>query len=199
LGDKLANQNKLLLRSGLNDIKNTEFKNYLLCLFLLSSVLVLSFFSGFKSYPVPFELAWQFSPIGVFHGVKAEYLSIESVSSFSGTFGFTWDYLIYFIKTCCFECPFYFFVFKKFSLGANLKILVLFNMVTHPAVFFLIPRFFNTYFISAMASEVFAASVEIVLAYLLLKRSYYSNGYSAFGSFLIFVANLTSWEVGMFV
>jgi len=165
---------------------------------MISFVVSLSFFSGFHSFPVPFDLAWQFSPLGLLQGVKPENLELESHGYFSNSFGFTYDYLIVFLKTCICESPFYFICFRKEPFLKFMKYLIAANLLTHPIVFFVIPVLFDKYITSALVAEAYAAVGEMIFVAILLSRKE-SKMTVALGVLLIALANLFSWEVGMFV
>jgi hypothetical protein len=162
-------------------------------------VLFLSFFSGFKSFPIPRDLAWQFSPLGLLHGVSAENRDLDSQGFFSGHFAFSFDYLIVFLKTCLLESPFYFYCFRREGFSRRLAYLLFSNFLTHPLVFFFIPTLFDKYITAALVSEAFAPAVEMtfVVSVLMAKKAPLRK--LAFSAFVILCANLFSWEVGMYL
>lgn len=157
----------------------------------LAVALLISLASGFVSFKVEPELAWQFSPLGMLGGVREEYLDIESVSYFGGTLGWTFDYLGIFLKTCVLEAPFYAMAFATRPMRRVLVALVLMNLATHPIVFFVIPRFFDTYLHAALFSEAFAPLVEMAIAVGLLRKLSPAPW--------ILLANLFSWQIGMYL
>jgi hypothetical protein len=163
------------------------------------AVLLLSFFSGFKSFPIPADLAWQFSPLGLLHGVSPENMDLDSQGFFSGHFAFSFDYLIVFLKTCLLESPFYFYCFRKESFPRRLSYLLFANFLTHPLVFFFIPTLFDKYIHAALVSEAFAPLVEMafVVSVLMMKRE--KRSVLVTSALVILMANLFSWEVGMYL
>ncbi len=178
---------------------NTVSLNAILLGLLAASTL--SLLSGFQNFPVPFDLAWQFSPLGVLQGISPENAAIESASYFSGRFGLTPDYFIYFLKTCAYESPFYYLCFRGLPFPRILALIVLLNLATHPIVFFVIPLLFSRYFAAALFSEAFAPTIEVALAYLVLRRAMPGETrakVAARASWLL-IANLFSWEAGMFL
>jgi hypothetical protein len=170
-------------------------------LFAMLAVTLLSFFSGFRSFPVPIELAWQFSPIGFLQGIEPSSWDFASVGYFSGKPGLTPDYAIVFLKTCLCEFPLYWLCFRGFRFSSVLAICCAANLATHPFVFFLIPKLFDRYVSAALFSEAFAPSVEMIIAYFVLVRSKTcrTRTEAARRSLWILAANLYSWELGMFI
>ena len=110
----------------------TSITPYVTIAFVTISVLTLSLFSGFQSVPVPFDLAWQFSPIGMLQGIKPENADLATGSYFSGHFGFTLGYFSVFFKTCIAESPFYYFCFRKIPFSKFLAYLLLANFLYTP-------------------------------------------------------------------
>jgi hypothetical protein len=178
--------------------EQTSITPYLLIVFVTMSVLTLSLFSGFKSFPVPFDLAWQFSPIGFLQGIKPENADLATGSYFSGHFGYTLDYFFVFFKTCLAESPFYYFCFRKLPFSRFLAYLLLANFLTHPIVFFVIPAFFSKYVTAALVGEAFAPTIEAIFAFVVLVKTETKTTAST-GALVIVLANLFSWEVGMFI
>lgn len=166
------------------------------------AVVLLSFFSGFHSSPVPADLAWHFSPLGLLaalrEGLKPEYRELKSGSYFSGQLGWTPDYLLVFAKTCALEAPFYYAALRRQPLIRFLAALMALNFATHPLVFFFIPSLFSRYLTSALVSEFFAAFAEMALVWLLLSK-WESRSSAWSGALWILTANLFSWELGMYV
>ncbi len=162
---------------------------------------MISMMSGYRTVTVPFDLAWQFSPLGLLQGVKPENLALESQSYFQGTLGPTRDYLWVFLKTCACELPFYWLCFRPWKASAVLAALFGANLATHPLVFFVIPRFFGNYLPAALFSEAYAGFGEMAIAWLLLSaRGARRPKKEAWPAVLwILAANLFSWEVGMFL
>jgi hypothetical protein len=163
------------------------------------SVLLLSFFSGFKSFPIPADLAWQFSPLGMLHGITPENMDLDSQGFFSGHFAFSFDYLIVFFKTCLLESPFYFYCFRREGFSRRLSYLLFANFLTHPLIFFFIPTLFDKYITAALVSEAFAPLVEMtfVVSILMVKKE--PGKKLALSAVVILLANLFSWEVGMYL
>ena len=103
-------------------------------------------------------------------------------------------YLIAFGQTCALELPFYFRTLKGFSIAQRFKILVLANLATHPAIYFLFPFIFASVQLSYLsymaAAEFFAPAVETLLLV-------YCWKVPAKRAILgIILANLFSWGVG---
>ncbi|MDR3608670.1 MAG: hypothetical protein P4M08_15005 [Oligoflexia bacterium] len=167
----------------------------------LALVALVSMFSGFHSFPVPIDLAWQFSPLGLMQKIQASSWELESVRYFSGTLGFTPDYAWVFLKTCLCEFPLYWLCFRRFRFSSVVAICVAANAATHPLVFFVIPRFFEKYLTSALFSEAFAPLVEMLIAVFVLLRSRACRTWreAMLRSLWILAANLYSWELGMFL
>jgi hypothetical protein len=162
-------------------------------------VLLLSFFSGFKSFPVPADLAWQFSPIGLLNGVRPEYLALDSHGFFLGHFAWSLDYLIVFFKTCLLESPFYFYCFRGEKFTRGLSYLLTANFLTHPLIFFFVPTLFDKYITAALVSEAFAPAVEMAFVVSILMAKKVSRGKLALSALIILLANLFSWEAGMYL
>jgi len=167
----------------------------------LALATTISVMSGYRTVAVPFDLAWQFSPIGLLQGVKPENLALESQSYFQGTLGLTSDYLRVFLKTCACEFPFYWLCFRPWKTPKVMAVLLGANLATHPLVFFVFPLFFEKYLPAALFSEAFAAFGEMAIAWVLLSaRGTRMAKAAAWPAVLwILAANLFSWEVGMFV
>lgn len=170
---------------------------------LTGTVLTISILSGFQSSPVPYELAWQFSPIGLLEswmkgGLPAEYLNLPTANYFRGPSGLSLDYAIVFFKTCFLEAPFYFWCFRSKNFLRATQILLTSNFLTHPAVFFIFPLLFAKYVHAALWAELFAASVEMIfIGYLVSRARGFKTG--SIAAVAILLANLFSWEVGMFI
>lgn len=170
---------------------------------LTGTVLTISILSGFQSTPVPFELAWQFSPIGFLMsalkgGLPAEYLELPTANYFRGPSGLNLDYATVFFKTCLLEAPFYAWCLRRESFLKTVQLILSANFLTHPIVFFVFPLLFSHYVPAALSAEVFAAGAEMLFIGLWMKSSYGARaGWSS--AFIILLANLFSWEVGMFV
>jgi hypothetical protein len=163
-------------------------------------VLFLSFFSGFKSFPIPADLAWQFSPLGLLHGVTPENMDLDSQGFFTGHFSYSFDYLIVFLKTCLLESPFYFFCFRRESFPRRLSYLLFANLLTHPLIFFFFPTLFDKYITAALVSEAFAPAVEMAFVVSILMMTKKESGPKlAVSALVILLANLFSWEVGMYL
>lgn len=175
----------------------TSVTPYILIAISTLSVLMLSLFSGFKTFPVPFDLAWQFSPIGLLQGIKPENLDLPTGSYFSGHFGYTLDYFFVFMKTCLAESPFYYFCYRRLPFSKFFAYLLFANFLTHPIVFFIMPLLFSKYIAAALAGEAFAPLVEAIFAYVVLIKTQ-SKRHALAGALVIVLANLFSWEVGMF-
>jgi len=170
---------------------------------LIGTILAISVLSGFQSSPVPYELAWQFSPIGFLQsalhgGLPAEYLELPTANYFRGPSGLSLDYATVFFKTCFLEAPFYFWCLRRENTYRSLQILLTANFLTHPIVFFIFPLIFSRYVPAALWAELFAAGAEMLFVGYLMARSHGRlSGVSA--ALMILLANLFSWEVGMFV
>ncbi len=170
---------------------------------LTGTVLTISVLSGFQSTPVPFELAWQFSPIGFLmsalkQGLPAEYWDIPTANYFRGPSGWSLDYATVFLKTCVLESPFYFWCLKDRNLFHRAQILLTANFLTHPVVFFVFPLLFSHYVPAALWAELFAASVEMLFVGSIVTKAHgYRSGTCA--ALVILLANLFSWEAGMFL
>jgi hypothetical protein len=174
-----------------------------LCLIfgVLAATSLISIYSGYHAYKAPFDLEWQFSPIGLLQGVSPQNAAIPSAGNFAGTPGPTFDYLAVFLKTCLFEAPFYWACFRKRPMLDVVAILLGANFATHPIVFFVLPMLFQKYLTAALVGEAFAPIVEMAIAALLLARlgCARSTGALLKGALWILFANLFSWEVGMFL
>ena len=166
----------------------------LLCLALLISCL-----SGFHSVEVPFDLAWQFSPIGLLQGITPENASLESGSYFAGKLGWSPDYFLVFMKTCLLEFPFYALAFRKLSWPKILLVTATGNILTHPIVFFVLPAIFQRYLVAALVAEVFAAGFEALFAVWVMRALRFPNSVALQAAALVILANLFSWEVGSFL
>jgi hypothetical protein len=188
--------NSIAIESSITE--QASITPYLWMIFVTFSVLTLSLFSGFKSFPVPFDLAWQFSPIGLIQGIKPENLDLDTGSYFSGHFGYTLDYFFVFFKTCLAESPFYYFCFRRLPFTKFLSYLLLANFLTHPIVFFVIPLLFSKYITAALVGEAFAPLVEMTFAFVVLSKTQ-TKTTASLGAVVILLANLFSWEVGMFI
>jgi hypothetical protein len=170
---------------------------------LTGTILTISILSGFQSSPVPYDLAWQFSPIGFLQswmkgGLPAEYLELPTANYFRGPSGLSLDYATVFFKTCFLESPFYFWCFRSKNFFRSLQILLTANFLTHPLIFFVFPLLFSRYVPAALWAELFAATVEMLFIGYLVSRA---RGLKAgtIAGLIIVLANLFSWEVGMFV
>ncbi len=104
------------------------------------------------------------------------------------------EYLKIFFATIVLEAPFYFFLSKDASLLKKTQNLVLFNLITHPLVYFVFPyvgfRFATSYVSMLIAAEIFAPLVEGAL-YLCFQKK---NRATALA--LILGANIFSWWAG---
>lgn len=177
-------------------VRSIENERFLIPLILLT-VLGISFFSGYRSIEVPLDLAWQFSPLGLLSGVTPQNAALPSVSYFAGTLTHSLAYLFVFLKTCFCESLFYFICFRRLSFEKRLAALLGGNIMTHPFVFFVIPLFFKTYLASALCGEAFAAFSEMALAFFILRG--FPIRHALAGAVWILIANLFSWEVGMYL
>jgi hypothetical protein len=168
---------------------------------VLAAASLISIYSGYHAFKAPFELEWQFSPIGLLQGVSPQNAAIPSAGNFAGTPGPTFDYLIVFLKTCLFESPFYWACFRKRPALDVIAILLGANFATHPIVFFVLPLLFQKYLSAALAGEAFAPIIEMAIAALLLARLGCARSTTGLlkGALWILLANLFSWEVGMFL
>jgi hypothetical protein len=161
---------------------------------------IVSCLSGFHGEPVPFELAWKLSPIGLLLGIDPELARMGSVSSFAGAWGITPDYFVVFLKTCLLEAPFYLWVFRGRGLALGVMALVVANLLTHPAVYFVFPSMFARFLAAVLSAEVFAPSVEAAFVVVLLLRTEGPRPHPLWNpAALIVLANLFSWQMGAFV
>ena len=162
-----------------------------------SFALLISLYSGYHSTPVPRELLWQFSPLGLLTGIKSEYRNLESACFFLGKFDPSLDYFIVFLKTCLFEAPFYFLALRPIKIRNFFVILLCANFLTHPLVFFFIPCLAENYLHSLYMAEIFAAGFEAGFILFVLGGSQPAKR-KAFSFSMIVLANLFSWQLGVF-
>jgi hypothetical protein len=168
----------------------------------LSVAVLISCLSGYRETPVPHEIKWQLSPLGLLFSFNPEFLTVETITSFAGRLGLTFDYLWVFLKTCLCEAPFYFLLFRRRGLPYFLAVLVGANLLTHPAVYFVFPAVFKNFMMYLGTAEIFAPLVEsILVCWLLFRSSERSPGGAApwVAVLVIFAANLFSWQMGAFV
>jgi hypothetical protein len=170
---------------------------------LTGTVLTISILSGFQSTPVPYELAWQFSPTGFLSsalhgGLPAEIWDLPTANYFRGPSGLSLDYATVFTKTCFLEAPFYTYCLRKENFLKTVQLILTANFLTHPIVFFVFPLLFSHYVPAALSAEVFAAGAEMIFIGLWIYKSYGARA-GWISAFIILLANLFSWEVGMFV
>lgn len=164
----------------------------------ITFVLTLSCYSNYHSSEIPFQLRWQFSPLGLLQHIDPESLKAQCLPTFHGRFAWTWDYAIVFLKTCLLEAPFYYFALRSLGKVHVLACLLLGNLMTHPLVFFVFPLLIKNFMVSLLGSEFFAASAEFI--FVTLWVSQWSTRLKPWVSGLLVVAaNLFSWEVGMFI
>lgn len=150
---------------------------------------------------VPVELAWKFSPVGLLQGITPEHLEFETGSWFQGQFSYAFDYLAVFLATCLLELPFCWLAFRNLSPARIFLVLLFLNLATHPIVFFVIPLFFEKYLHAALVAEAFAAGAEMFLAVSLVStfRNRISRYEGLAAAALVLLANLFSWELGIFL
>ena len=165
---------------------------------VLGSILTISFLSGFHLVEVPFELRWQFSPIGLLQPLRQAYWNLKSQASFEWAFSWNWDYADVFLKTCVLEAPFYYFALRPIKLDRILATILLANFITHPVVFFIFPALFENYYHSLVGSELYANLAEIALVTFWFRASSNRNTFY-YRAALISLANIFSWQVGSFL
>jgi hypothetical protein len=170
---------------------------------LSATVLAISVLSGFQSTPVPYELTWQFSPLGFLmsalkDGLPSEFLDLPTANYFRGPSGWSLDYATVFAKTCALEAPFYFLCLKNESLPRRLQVLMSSNFLTHPIVFFVFPLLFSKYVPAALSAELFAALAEMAFVGGIVAKTEGARR-GARAAIWIVMANLFSWEAGMFI
>lgn len=167
----------------------------------LIGILALSIFSGYTAARVPTRFLFPYTPIGLLFRFDPQYLDYTSSCAFSGRFDLTFDYLKVFLTTCFLESPFYFTVLRSTPWRARLGVLILANACTHPAVFFLFPCLLRNFLIAILSSEAFALSSEIMIV-LWIGSGNLKKGrprmHPVLAAFAIVMANLFSWQVGIY-
>jgi hypothetical protein len=107
-------------------------------------------------------------------------------------------YLLIFLMVCLLEFPFYYAVLRENQkrLLTMVFSVIIFNLSTHPFIYFAVPRLVNHFggqaYQSLFISELFAVAVESELLLLIQKKS----RALCFGCAAL--ANLTSWWVGVY-
>lgn len=174
-------------------------KSFLTIGLILSLVILISAYSSYEKSEIPWDLSWHVSPLGLlFSRTPHELLTLESKSFFLGKLGFYFDYLFVFLKTCFLEFPFYWFALKSKRFLMILSYLFIANFLTHPIVFFAFPSAFNLYLPSLLCSELYAAAAEMIFIGWVC-RSKTKPWTSVQSGFWILIANLFSWQVGVFL
>jgi len=172
-----------------------SWDSYGTILVILAGLASLSLISGYQSKPVSFETRWQFSPIGLLTGhLHSDLLDFRNLAL--DPWKPSLDYFSVFLKTCILELPFYFFLTQGHPFLRSLSVLLISNTLTHPLVFFVFPRLFETYLFSELASEAFALCVEVLFMLKLNQHADLTNSRSLV-VILIILANLVSWQVGI--
>jgi hypothetical protein len=166
---------------------------------VLGAALLISVYSGYQKTEVPLDIAWSVSPLGlIFSHLPVEILQLEIHSFFQGRLGAFFDYFQTFLITCSLEAPFYYLALDQRNPLAFLAIVLSANFLTHPIIFFAFPAAFQHYMPSLITSEFFAASIEMLfIGYIWARRGDPHTGVRA--SFFILVANLFSWQIGVFL
>lgn len=157
---------------------------------------LVSCFSGFVAAPVPFDFKWDLSPLGLLFRFNPELAEIESMPSFQGKLGATFDYLWVFLKTCALEAPFYYIVLRRRGARFATGVLVAANLITHPLIYFAFAYAFRNFLVSVFAAEIYAPLAEAVFV-AWIARGPRSNAWAAAAA--ITLANLFSWQMGAFV
>lgn len=170
----------------------------------VSAAFLISCYSGYESTPVPFEILWRFTPLGLLSDLRADLFEIRNGTLFDrnlflGFFQLKFSYLSVFLKTCALEAPFYLLLLRRYHVTSRITCLLSSNLLTHPAVYFVFPSLFTSYMTSALASEAFAPITEFLFVFG-LSRFYGKNGPKALTvAVVISIANLFSWQMGALV
>lgn len=174
-------------------------KSFFTIVFVLSLVIVISIFSSFEKAEIPWELSWHVSPLGLlFSKLPQDLLTLGSKSFFVGELGYYFDYFFIFLKTCLLEFPFYRIALKSKRFSVVLSNLFIANFLTHPFVFFAFPATFDRYLPSLLYSELYAAAAEMIFI-TWISRSKTKPWASVQSALWILIANLFSWQVGVFL
>ena len=164
---------------------------------VLGVVVLLSWSSGYHEVTVPAGLRWQFSPLGLLGPLDPLYRDLRSGGGFSGVWGWRWDYAVVFAKTCLIELPFYWLALRRCGHRQRLVGLLLANAFTHPAVFFVFPVLFKNYLPGVLSSELFAVLAEAGLVASWCRVRGARAGSALLSAVLIVLANLFSWQIGV--
>lgn len=153
--------------------------------------LAVSCLSGFRLRSVPAAAAYPFTPLGLALGCDPDCLKYSGPCRFAANWSWSLDYFKRFAQTIALETPFYLFALRALPWSRRLSLLAGANFLTHPLVFFAFPCLFKLYVPALLASEAFAAFGEAALVGVVARRR------SA--AALAFVANLVSWQLGIYL
>ena len=153
--------------------------------------LAVSCLSGFRQRAVPPGAIYPFTPLGLTLRFDSDCWKYSSACRFAARWSWSSDYFKRLAQTIALESPFYLFALRALPWSRRLSTLVGANFLTHPLVYFAFPCLFKLYVPALLASEAFAAFGEAALVGAVARRR------SA--AALAFLANLVSWQLGIYL